>query len=82
VTPPLPSLYGQGGVVVLPVTDPALLAHLPDASGETCRACESESSASTAEYIIWVHPRADRPYWAICSSCLDALGAFFRWRSQ
>jgi hypothetical protein len=75
----LPLLTGQGGVVVLPVGDPALLAHIPDAQAQICHGCLSDSSGCGAEYILWISPRASRPYWPLCAPCLDRLAAFFRW---
>jgi hypothetical protein len=80
VTRPV-SLYGRNGAVVLPVGDPVLREHLPDAVDAICRACEG-NSVTAAEYIIWVYPHPERPYWPVCSRCLDALAAFFRFWGQ
>jgi hypothetical protein len=75
----LPPLSGQSGLVCLPVNDPALQAHLPSAAGEICRMCVSDSSGTSASYVIWMAPREGRPHWPVCESCLERLVDFFRW---
>jgi hypothetical protein len=76
------SLYGRGGAVVLPVTDPVLREHIPLVEASVCHACAGESSFSPADYVIWGFPNPSRPYWPVCSRCLTALADFFRYWNQ
>jgi hypothetical protein len=39
----------------------------------TCRCCESDSSGSTIEWILWNSPRAGRAYLALCEECVRTL---------
>lgn len=72
-------LSGKGGVVVLPVSDPAVGVYIEYPQAQICDGCVTDGGGSGAEYVIWINRSEERTYWMLCPRCLDRIAAFFRW---